>query len=126
MINTATERLLTLQEAIPFAPRRSRNVSTRQIWRWCTRGTSVGNGRRVKLDSIKMDGLLYTTEESFRRWETALQQAREEASTQGATDTAAVAPVAARPSRPARAQRSMDEWNSRRGRTAPVAVGATR
>jgi hypothetical protein len=55
---TATENYITLTEAAKIAPGRP---STNCIWRWCRRGVKSRNGERVRLQHVRIGGMIYTT-----------------------------------------------------------------
>lgn len=55
---TQTDDHITLTEAANIAPGRP---STNCIWRWCRRGVLSRNGERVRLQHVRMGGMIYTT-----------------------------------------------------------------
>ncbi|HPM22957.1 MAG TPA: hypothetical protein PLP66_03580 [Phycisphaerae bacterium] len=55
---TATGNYITLTEAAKIAPGRP---STNCVWRWCRRGVKSRNGERVRLQHLRIGGMIYTT-----------------------------------------------------------------
>ncbi|MEP0848415.1 MAG: DUF1580 domain-containing protein [Phycisphaerae bacterium] len=55
---TATDDYITLTEAAKIAPGRP---STNCIWRWCRRGVLSRGGERVRLQHLRIGGMIYTT-----------------------------------------------------------------
>lgn len=55
---TATDEYLTLTEAAKIAPGRP---TTNCIWRWCRRGVLSRGGERVRLQHVRVGGMIYTT-----------------------------------------------------------------
>lgn len=55
---TATDEYMTLTEAAKIAPSRP---STNCIWRWCRRGVLSRGGERVRLQHVRIGGMIYTT-----------------------------------------------------------------
>jgi len=52
------EQFLTLTEAANIAPGRPK---TNCIWRWCRRGVLSRGGQRVRLQHVRIGGMIYTT-----------------------------------------------------------------
>lgn len=55
---TVTDDYITLTEAAKIAPGRP---STNCIWRWCRRGVKARGGERVRLQHVRIGGMIYTT-----------------------------------------------------------------
>lgn len=55
---TTTDQYITLTEAAKIAPGRP---STNCIWRWCRRGVLSRGGERVRLQHVRIGGMIYTT-----------------------------------------------------------------
>jgi hypothetical protein len=55
---TTTENYITLTEAAKAAPGRP---SANCVWRWCRRGVMARNGERVRLQHLRIGGMIYTT-----------------------------------------------------------------
>ncbi len=55
---TATNEYITLTDAAKIAPGRP---STNCIWRWCRRGVLSRGGERVRLQHVRVGGMIYTT-----------------------------------------------------------------
>lgn len=54
----AEESLITLTDVAKQAPGRP---STNCIWRWCRKGLKSRNGERIRLQHVRLGGLIYTT-----------------------------------------------------------------
>jgi len=54
---TTIENYLTLTEAAKIAPGRP---SANCVWRWCRRGVMARNGERVRLQHLRIGGMIYT------------------------------------------------------------------
>ncbi|OQZ07105.1 MAG: hypothetical protein B6D36_01595 [Planctomycetes bacterium UTPLA1] len=57
-VQTPTDEHLTLTEAANVAPGRP---SANCIWRWCRRGVKSRTGERIRLQHVRMGGMIYTT-----------------------------------------------------------------
>lgn len=55
---TVTGEYITLTQAAKIAPGRP---STNCIWRWCRRGVLSRGGERVRLQHVRVGGMIYTT-----------------------------------------------------------------
>jgi hypothetical protein len=55
---TATDQYMTLTEVAKIAPGRP---STNAIWRWCRRGVLSRGGDRIRLQHVRIGGMIYTT-----------------------------------------------------------------
>ncbi len=55
---TVTDEYITLTDAAKIAPGRP---STNCIWRWCRRGVLSRGGERVRLQHLRIGGMIYTT-----------------------------------------------------------------
>jgi len=55
---TETPQYITMTEAAKLAPGRP---STSCIWRWCRRGVKARDGQRVRLEHVRVGGMIYTT-----------------------------------------------------------------
>jgi hypothetical protein len=69
MIDMASERLITLNEAARLRPpsRRGRPTHSSTVYRWISRGV-----RGQKLEAIRLGGTLYTSQEAMQRFARAL------------------------------------------------------
>lgn len=109
MIDIEREKLLTMKEAAAGMLTLHRQPGQSTVWRWCTRGTAVAPGQRIRLDSIKINGHLYTSREAIQRWSKACQEARLQAY---------ATPEEVSVEQSQRASVAMQEWDRRRGRGA--------
>jgi hypothetical protein len=68
--NLLGETLLSLYEAARRLPpgRRGRPVSFSCVLRWITDGIPGPDGRRVKLEAVRVGGRWLTSEEALARW----------------------------------------------------------
>lgn len=55
---TGTPQYITMTEAAKLAPGRP---STSCVWRWCRRGVKARDGQRVRLEHVRVGGMIYTT-----------------------------------------------------------------
>ncbi|MBW7906227.1 MAG: DUF1580 domain-containing protein [Phycisphaerae bacterium] len=55
---TVSDEYITLTEAAKIAPGRP---STNCIWRWCRRGVKARGGERVRLQHVRIGGMIYTS-----------------------------------------------------------------
>lgn len=69
-IDLQNEHLLTLPEVAGVLPRRNgKNIHATTIWRWTKRGRC-----RVRLESVRIGGTLYSSREALQRFATRLSQ----------------------------------------------------
>lgn len=69
---TVTDDYITLTEAAKIAPGRP---STNCIWRWCRRGVKARGGERVRLQHVRIGGMIYTTARWLKAFGRALAEA---------------------------------------------------
>jgi hypothetical protein len=69
------EQWLSLSQAARLFPpaRRGRPVSASCVWRWCKRGVTTADGRRVHLEVLRCVNRFITTEAAVRRFLSAMQ-----------------------------------------------------
>lgn len=89
---TVTDEYITLTDAAKIAPGRP---STNCVWRWCRRGVLSRGGERVRLQHLRIGGMIYTT----ARWleEFGRKLAEADAKYFGLCEAAAEAARAAEP-----------------------------
>jgi hypothetical protein len=71
------ETLLTLAQAAKRFPSESRigHLDPATLWRWATRGVRLSDGRRLKLETIKLAGRFLTSEQALQRFVAAQNDA---------------------------------------------------
>lgn len=75
MIDTSREKLVTLAEAAGLIPfREGVPPHYRTVWRWCAKGL-----RGLRLESVFIGGIRYTTKESIDRFVGRLTDIRNDA-----------------------------------------------
>jgi hypothetical protein len=64
------ETLLTLAQAAKRFPSDSRSghLDPATLWRWATRGIRLPDGRRLKLETLKLAGRFLTSEQAIERF----------------------------------------------------------
>ncbi len=69
-----SEQIIRLNDVADWLPRRApgRKVSQVTLWRWATKGVRGVDGRRVRLETIKLGGRRYTSVEAVERFAAAL------------------------------------------------------
>src|SRR5262249_41088211 len=69
-VNIRSEQLLSLpQAARRFPPyRQDRPVSSSTVWRWISAGVKLPDGRRVRLDAVRLSGRWLTSVEAIERF----------------------------------------------------------
>jgi hypothetical protein len=69
------ETILSLQEAadsLPSGMNRGKRLDFSTIWRWVLRGCLAIDGRRVKLEAVRLGGRWLTSREALERFSDAL------------------------------------------------------
>jgi len=69
---TTADRYLTLSDATRHLPGRPHTSS---VWRWCRKGVKARNGERIKLQSWRYGGRVYTTLEALDAFGRAMAEA---------------------------------------------------
>jgi hypothetical protein len=70
MIDLTGESILSLKEAAKILPsfRSGRPVSFACVWRWVQKGCRATNGRKVKLEALRLGSRWITSREALQRF----------------------------------------------------------
>jgi hypothetical protein len=72
-IDPQRERLVLLSQGRQLSP----PTSERSLWRWARKGLKDGHGKRVRLETFRHGGIVYTSHEAFTRFCEALKNGRD-------------------------------------------------
>jgi hypothetical protein len=72
------ETLITIPAAAKLLPPRgaAKGVNPSTPWRWCRKGVRVAGGGRLKLESVQIGAVTYTSRDALRRFLDRLAAAR--------------------------------------------------
>ena len=73
------ETTISLQDAaasLPSGMSRGKTMNFSTIWRWALRGVLAIDGRRVKLEAVRLGGRWLTSREAIQRFSDALTHAQ--------------------------------------------------